>query len=62
MEDKMTPQQRYDKENIQFVGLRLNKKYDDDILKALDGKKKQTEIKRLIRVALSLECDNVRSE
>ena len=59
MKDQMTAQQRYDKENIQFVGLRLNKKYDGDILKALDGKKKQTEIKRLIRVALSLECNNV---
>lgn len=37
------------KENTTFVGLKLNNRTDKDILEALDGKPKQTEIKRLIR-------------
>lgn len=37
------------KENTTFVGLKLNNRTDKDILDALDGKPKQTEIKRLIR-------------
>jgi hypothetical protein len=49
----MTPQEKYDKENTQFVGLKLHKKNDSDILNALEGKAKQTELKRLIRLGLS---------
>lgn len=41
------------KENTVFVGLKFNKNTDADILNALEGKSKQTEIKRLIRIALS---------
>lgn len=37
------------KENTTFVGLKLNNRTDKDILDALEGKPKQTEIKRLIR-------------
>lgn len=37
------------KENTTFVGLKLNNRTDNDILEALEGKPKQTEIKRLIR-------------
>lgn len=37
------------KENTTFVGLKLNNRTDKDILEALEGKAKQTEIKRLIR-------------
>lgn len=37
------------KENTTFVGLKLNNRTDKDILEALEGKSKQTEIKRLIR-------------
>lgn len=37
------------KENTTFVGLKLNNRTDRDILDALEGKSKQTEIKRLIR-------------
>ena len=37
------------KENTTFVGLKLNNRTDKDILEALEGKPKQTEIKRLIR-------------
>lgn len=41
------------KENTVHIGVKLNKNTDVDILAALEGKAKQTEIKRLIRVALS---------
>ena len=40
------------KKNTTFIGLKLNNKTDEDILQALDGKQKQTEIKRLIREGL----------
>lgn len=40
------------KENTTFVGLKLNNHTDSDILKALENKPKQTEIKRLIRIAI----------
>lgn len=43
------------KENTTFVGLKLNNHTDKDILDKLDGKSKQTEIKRLIREGLSKE-------
>lgn len=53
--EKYLPQKKYDKNNTVFVGLKLNLKTDADILKALEGKAKQTEIKRLIRKALESE-------
>lgn len=43
------------KENTTFVGLKFNNNTDADILAALDGKPRQTEIKRLIRLALQVE-------
>lgn len=42
----------WEKENTTFIGLKLNNRTDLDILNALDGKQKQTEIKRLIREGL----------
>ena len=53
--EKYLPQKRYDKQNTQFIGLKLNKKTDSDILEAIEGKPKQTEIKRLIRQGLMME-------
>lgn len=41
------------KENTVWIGLRLNKHTDADLIQALEGKAKQTEIKRLLRLALS---------
>lgn len=55
MEKKYAPQEKYDKSNTQFIGLKLNLKTDSDILEALEGKSKQTEIKRLIRKGLESE-------
>jgi hypothetical protein len=43
------------KENTTFIGLKLNHNTDADILEALQGKQKQTEIKRLLRIALQSE-------
>lgn len=43
------------KANTTFIGLKLNNNTDADILSAIDGKQKQTEIKRLIRLGLSKE-------
>ena len=43
------------KQNTTFIGLKLNNKTDADILQALEGKQKQTELKRLIRQGLAQE-------
>lgn len=48
-------QKEYEAQNTRFIGLKLNKKTDNDILQALEGKPMQTEIKRLIRIALKNE-------
>lgn len=43
------------KQNTTFIGLKLNNRTDADILQAIEGKAKQTEIKRLIRQGLKTE-------
>ncbi|MBQ7858057.1 MAG: hypothetical protein IJ351_05420 [Oscillospiraceae bacterium] len=43
------------RENTTFIGLKLNNRTDADILAALEGKAKQSEIKRLLRIALQSE-------
>lgn len=48
-----TPKEKYDKANTVFIGLKLNIRTDSDILEALEGKSRQTEIKRLIRQSLN---------
>ena len=48
-DDKTTAKERYDARTAVYVSLKLNKGTDADILRAIDGKPKQTEIKRLIR-------------
>ena len=47
--EDMTPQERYQAKNYIPVQIRLHRVLDADILDYLDGKKRQTEIKRLIR-------------
>ena len=44
---------KYDREHSVMVCMRLMKKGDADILKAIDGKPKQPELKRLIRIGLA---------
>lgn len=51
-EYSMTPQARYDRANTTFIGLRLDEEFDADIIAALSEKPKQTEVKRLVRLAL----------
>lgn len=46
---------RWEKENVTQVSIKLNHNTDSDILEALQGKQKQTEIKRLLRIALQSE-------
>ena len=53
--DNPTAKEKYDAANTQFIGLKLNKKTDSDILAALDNKSKQTEIKRLLRLGIAAE-------
>ncbi len=45
----------WDKSNTSYYSLKLNNRTDADIIAALDGKAKQTEIKRLIRLGLKYE-------
>ena len=42
-------------QNTTFIGLKLNNNTDADILAALVGKARQTEIKRLIRAGMEAE-------
>lgn len=46
---------QWTKENTVFIGLKLNKRTDSDILSALGEGSKQGEIKRLIRLGLKYE-------
>ena len=50
-----TAKKEWMKQNTTFIGLKLNNNTDQDILQALEGKQKQTEIKRLLRIAISQE-------
>ena len=45
---------RWMAENTTFIGLKLNNRTDADILGALAGKARQTEIKRLVRLGLEI--------
>lgn len=46
---------RWDAENTTMISLKLNNKTDADILEALEGKPRQTEIKRLVRAGMEAE-------
>lgn len=49
----------WDAENTTQISLKLNNRTDGDILEALAGKPRQTEIKRLIRAGLEAEHGSV---
>lgn len=53
--DKYGPQQRYSSKMIRRYVLQANRKTDADIIEQLEGKPIQTEIKRLIRIAVQCE-------
>ena len=50
-----TAKKEWMKQNTTFFGLKLNNHTDQVILQASEGKQKQTEIKRLLRIAISQE-------
>ena len=56
-EKKESPQERYDRQNRVIIAMNLNRKTDSDILEAVEGKAKQTELKRLIRLGLGQESE-----
>lgn len=47
---------RWDAEHTTMIHVKLNHRTDADILSALEGKARQTEIKRLLRLALAAEA------
>lgn len=49
---------RWIAENTIYYGLKLNKHTDADIIAALDGKARQTEIKRLVCLGLVKEAQS----
>lgn len=51
-EAKKRSNARYSAQHIKNTTLKLNQRTDADILEALEGKSKQTEIKRLIRLGM----------
>lgn len=58
-----TPQARYDKAHTTFISLRCDNKEDADLLKALEGKAKQTQVKRLVRLGIGrVRYDKKRAE
>ncbi|MBQ8636874.1 MAG: hypothetical protein IJ423_02625 [Clostridia bacterium] len=46
-------QAKYDKTHTTYIGLRLETDKDNDIFQAIKDKPVQTEIKRLVRLALN---------
>lgn len=48
-----TAKRTWDANNTTKITLKLNRRTDSDILSALEGAQKQTEIKRLIRLGLT---------
>lgn len=53
--EKYARQKKYNDENTKLFTIRLNFKTDEDIISNFEGKKVQTEIKRLIRLGLEYE-------
>lgn len=47
-----TPQAKYDKANTVYINLRLYPEEDQDLIDALEGKPKQTEVKKLVRLGM----------
>lgn len=50
------------KENTTHIGIKLNNRTDADILEYIEGKpSKQGEIKRLVRIAMEVEKNDVKN-
>ena len=46
---------KWQKENTVFIGVKLQKRTDADILEFLEGKQNQTEIKKALRLLIETE-------
>ena len=54
-----TARRDWTRKNTTMITLKLNNNTDSDLLAALNGKSKQTEIKRLLRMAIEAERKSV---
>lgn len=54
-----TARRDWTRKNTTMITLKLNNNTDSDLLAALNGKSKQTEIKRLLRLAIEAERKSV---
>ena len=55
---KNARQQIWDKENTVFIGIKLQKSTDSDIIEYLQDKSKQTTFKKAIRLLIKTETEN----
>ena len=55
---KNARQAAWNKENTVFIGIRLQKSTDSDIIDYLEGKPKQTTIKKALRLLIKSETEN----
>ena len=55
---KNARQQIWDKENTVFIGIKLQKSTDSDIIDYLQDKPKQTTFKKAIRLLIKTETEN----
>ena len=51
-------QYQWDKQNTVFVGVKLQKTTDSDIIEYLEDKPKQTTIKKALRLLIKSETEN----
>jgi len=55
---KNAKQAIWNKENTVFIGIRLQKSTDSDIIEYLEDKPKQTTIKKALRLLIKSETEN----
>lgn len=55
---KNARQAEWDKQNTVFIGIKLQKSTDSDIIEYLQDKPKQTTIKKALRLLIKLEMEN----
>jgi hypothetical protein len=51
-------QYQWDKQNTMFIGVKLQKTTDSDIIEYMENKPKQTTIKKALRLLIKSEMEN----
>ena len=51
-------QYQWDKQNTMFIGVKLQKSTDSDIIEYMEDKPKQTTIKKALRLLIKSEMEN----